>query len=65
MSEEEFIKKCGGHSFLTTDDERIQYVLATIRYTLVLRNDSYTRGFIDACKAIEAKYKAIKEESNV
>lgn len=65
MDDQEFKRKYQGHWYLNTDEERFQQAINSIRFTCVIKNDDYTRGFIDACRAIEAKFKEIKESTNV
>lgn len=62
MSEEDYIRKYSKHWFLKTDEDRIKHAIDTTRHTLVLCDDGYTRGFIAACKAIEAKFNELKRE---
>jgi hypothetical protein len=62
MSEEDYIRKYSGHWFLKTDEDKARHAIKHIKHTLVLKNDDYTKGYIDACKAIEIKFNALIEE---
>ena len=62
MGEEEFIRKYSGHWWLKSDEERAKHAISITRHTLILRDDNYTRGFIDACKKIEEKFNQLMKE---
>lgn len=61
--EQEFKKKYQGHWDLTDDYQRLQRAINSVRFGCVIRDDDYTKGFIDACKAIQATFEKIKKET--
>jgi hypothetical protein len=66
VDELEFIQKYSGHWYLKTDEERARHAISTVRYTIVLHDDEYTKGFIQACRQIESKFNELmKEKSDV
>lgn len=65
MDEQEFKRRYQGHWDLKTDDERFQRAINSTRFGIVITNDEYTKGFLDACKAIQEKFEEIKRSTNV
>lgn len=57
-----YVKKYSGHWYLKTDDDRINHVISFVRGSFIIKDNEWTKGYLEACTRMKDLYEELKKE---